>query len=111
MQSALHTELKRNARYAYTRLSDMADLPCFKNQTLIAVNGPAGSSLMVPDPDEGMPPGQRRYQIFLKSTEQPMEIYLVNAKNCNENNITLLDGKSNSKNTNGKIKLSPLASG
>eukprot|EP00511_Aplanochytrium_stocchinoi_P000699 CAMPEP_0204828458 /NCGR_PEP_ID=MMETSP1346-20131115/6226_1 /ASSEMBLY_ACC=CAM_ASM_000771 /TAXON_ID=215587 /ORGANISM="Aplanochytrium stocchinoi, Strain GSBS06" /LENGTH=416 /DNA_ID=CAMNT_0051957541 /DNA_START=58 /DNA_END=1308 /DNA_ORIENTATION=- len=110
MQTVLHMILKENSKYAYTRLSDMADLPCFKNQTLIAVNAPAGSSLEVPDPDEGMPPGQRRYQIFLKSSSVPMEIYLVNATHSPENKFSLVEDQANNGNANGKIAFSPVAS-
>lgn len=31
----------------------------------------------VPDPDEGMPEGERRYQIYLKSPAGPIDVYVV----------------------------------
>lgn len=80
VQQSLHLALKESSGYAYATLTDIADLGCFTDQTLIAVNAPAGSSLEVPDPDEDMPKGQRRYQIVLKSSSGPMEVYLLNAK-------------------------------
>lgn len=33
--------------------------------------------LKVPDPDEGMPEGERRYQIYLKSPRGPIDVYVV----------------------------------
>ncbi|CAN6241817.1 unnamed protein product [Urochloa humidicola] len=53
-------------------------LPCFQNQTLIAIKAPHGSSLEVPNPD--MMTGdsfQRRYRIIIRSTMGPVDIYLV----------------------------------
>jgi len=45
--------------------------------TVIAIKAPSGTTLEVPDPDEGMEYPQRRYQIYLKSTMGPVEVYLV----------------------------------
>lgn len=38
-----------------------------------------GTTLEVPDPDEGMIDGERKYQIQLVSHQGPVDIYLVNA--------------------------------
>ena len=37
------------------------------DHTVIAIKAPSGTTLEVPDPDEGMEYPQRRYQIYLKS--------------------------------------------
>lgn len=45
---------------------------------MLAVKAPYGSTLKVPDPDEGMPPGCRRYEIQLKSrSDEPIEVFLI----------------------------------
>jgi len=48
-----------------------------QNDRLIIIKAPPGTKLDVPDPDEGMEKGKRRYQIFLKSAGGPIEAYLV----------------------------------
>ncbi|GLE05983.1 hypothetical protein PINS_up015194 [Pythium insidiosum] len=62
---------------AYITHDDMRSLSRFKDQSVMAIKAPPGTTLEVPDPDEGMPPGQRRFQIFLKSTDGPVDVYLV----------------------------------
>jgi len=69
-----------NQQLAFITYEDLVNLPCFRNDTLIAVKAPSGTRLEVPDPDEGMPPGQRRYQIFLKSSGEPIDVYLVQSR-------------------------------
>lgn len=44
---------------------------------MLVIRAPAGTKLEVPDPDEGMEPGKRRYQIFLKSSDPHIELYIV----------------------------------
>ena len=44
---------------------------------MIAIKAPSGTTLEVPDPDEGMEYPQRRYQIYLKSHAGPIEVFLV----------------------------------
>jgi hypothetical protein len=46
---------------------DIAELQAYHNDTVIAVRAPPGTSLEVPNPDEGMRLGMRRFQIFLTS--------------------------------------------
>ncbi|CAM9724554.1 unnamed protein product [Chrysoparadoxa australica] len=61
----------------FLQQEDIRDLPCYKNDTVMAIRAPAGTTLEVPDPDEGVQPGQRRYQIYLKSHNGPIDVYLV----------------------------------
>ena len=74
--------------YMYLRYSDLTGLPMFKDDTVIGVRAPIGTNLEVPDPDQGMKAGDRRYQMFLSSTKEqsgqpkpgsggPVDVYLV----------------------------------
>jgi len=69
-------ENQDNAQLAYVTHDDIRRLPNFKGETLIAIKAPSGTTLEVPDPDEGMESGNRRYQIYLKSTGA-IDVYLV----------------------------------
>lgn len=42
-----------------------------------ALNKPDSLGGKVPDPDENMPDGERRYQIYLKSPAGPIDVYVV----------------------------------
>lgn len=65
-------------RLAFLTHGDIRELECFREDTLLAVKAPYGSTLKVPDPDEGMPPGCRRYEIQLKSrSDEPIEVFLI----------------------------------
>jgi len=48
------------------------------DDTLIAIKAPSGTILEVPDPDEGMEPGIRRYQIYLTSSGGGMAVSVIN---------------------------------
>ncbi|KAG8479823.1 hypothetical protein CXB51_029318 [Gossypium anomalum] len=56
---------------------DIKGIPCFQNETLIAIKAPHGTTLEVPDPDEDVDYRQRRYRIILRSTMGPIDVYLV----------------------------------
>ena len=62
----------------YIAEDDIKEIPCFASETLVAVRAPHGTTLEVPDPDEGGDGGdKKRYQIFLKSAAGPVEVFLV----------------------------------
>eukprot|EP01018_Ginkgo_biloba_P031427 Gb_10097 [translate_table: standard] len=79
MQERLRTlsEDEDNRRWLYVTDEDIKNLPCFQNETLIAIKAPHGTTLEVPDPDEAVEYPQRRYQILLRSTMGPIDVYLV----------------------------------
>jgi transcription factor E2F3 len=54
--------------FCYVTHDDMRRQESFADQSVMAIKAPPGTTLEVPDPDEGMPAGKRRFQIFLKST-------------------------------------------
>lgn len=73
--------------YMYVRYSDLSELDIYKQDTVIGVRAPKGTNLEVPDPEQGMEPGAKRYQMFLSSTKPqsgnksgsggPIDVYLV----------------------------------
>ncbi|XP_073066328.1 transcription factor E2FB-like isoform X2 [Primulina eburnea] len=65
------SEDENNQRWLFVTEDDIKNLPCFQNQTLIAIKAPHGTTLEVPDPDEG------RYRIVLRSTMGRIDVYLV----------------------------------
>ncbi|KAJ1696268.1 hypothetical protein LUZ63_004780 [Rhynchospora breviuscula] len=71
------TEDEDNQKWLYVTEDDIKGLPCFQNETLIAIKAPHGTTLEVPDPDEAGDYLQRRYRIVLRSTMGPIDVYLV----------------------------------
>lgn len=61
----------------YLHQRDISSLPHYQQNTVMAIRAPQGTTLEVPDPDEGMPEGERRYQIYLKSPRGPIDVYVV----------------------------------
>ena len=56
------TENAANSARLYVTDEDIAKLPCTANDTVFAVKAPQGTTLEVPDPDDGLETGQRRYR-------------------------------------------------
>ncbi|XP_022152951.1 transcription factor E2FB-like isoform X2 [Momordica charantia] len=71
------SEDDNNQRWLFVTEEDIKGLPCFQNETLIAIKAPHGTTLEVPDPDEAVDYPQRRYRIVLRSTMGPIDVYLV----------------------------------
>ena len=70
-------EQRDNSQLAYVTHDDIRSLPMFKDETLIAIKAPSGTTLEVPDPDEGLDFPSRRFQIYLRSSGGPIDVYLV----------------------------------
>lgn len=66
-----------NSQHAFVTHEDIRNISSFHQDTVIAIKAPSGTTLEVPDPDEGMQSPQRRYQIYLKSHAGPVEVFLV----------------------------------
>ncbi|XP_059460817.1 transcription factor E2FC isoform X2 [Corylus avellana] len=65
-------------KYLFLREEDIATLPCFQNQTLIAVQAPQASYIEVPDPDEDIDfRHQRQYKMIIRSITGPINLYLL----------------------------------
>ena len=68
------------SKLLYVRYSDITELEQYQDDTIIGIKAPVGTNLEVPDPDQGMRAGMRRYQIFLNSSVGsggPIHVYLV----------------------------------
>ncbi|KAH9561899.1 hypothetical protein CY35_05G046000 [Sphagnum magellanicum] len=79
MRERLRTlsENEKNKQWLYVTDEDIKSLSCFQNETLIAIKAPHGTTLEVPDPDEAVEYPHRRFQILLRSTKGPIDVYLV----------------------------------
>ncbi|XP_062894071.1 transcription factor E2F6-like [Mobula hypostoma] len=64
------TEDKENARLAYVTYKDIHGLQAFKEQIVIAIKAPQETKLEVPVPNE------EKIQVYLKSTEGPIDVFL-----------------------------------
>ncbi|CAN1133972.1 Transcription factor E2FA [Linum perenne] len=71
------SEDENNQKWLFVTEDDIKNLPCFMNETLIAIKAPHGTTMEVPDPDEAVDYPQRRYRIILRSTMGPIDVYLV----------------------------------
>ncbi|XP_050229888.1 transcription factor E2FA [Mercurialis annua] len=71
------SEDENSQKWLFVTEEDIKTLPCFQNQTLIAIKAPHGTTLEVPDPDEAVDYPQRRYRIILRSSMGPIDVYLV----------------------------------
>lgn len=69
-----------DSKNAFVTHNEVRSIKDFEGQTIVAIRAPAGTTLEVPDPDEGLHgTGQRRFQIFLKSQDGPVSVYLVSS--------------------------------
>ncbi|PKI35427.1 hypothetical protein CRG98_044197 [Punica granatum] len=71
------SEDPNNQKFLFVTEEDIQSLPSLRNETLIAVKAPHGTTLEVPDPDEAVDYPQRRYRMILRSTLGPIDVYLV----------------------------------
>lgn len=74
------------SEYMYVNFADVTGLPMYSSDTVIGIRAPSGTSLEVPDPDQGMRSGTRRFEIYLSSKRPqhmgggdggPINVYLV----------------------------------
>mmetsp|Transcript_57301 Transcript_57301/g.119799 ORF Transcript_57301/g.119799 Transcript_57301/m.119799 type:complete len:345 (-) Transcript_57301:219-1253(-) len=98
---------------AFVTDEDIRGIPSFRDQTLIAIKAPSGTTLAVPYPDESVPANRRKYQIFLKSKDGPVDIYLVNSPREDEEQSVEddQDGREEEEDYSGQgfLRLSPTA--
>ena len=82
---------QRNSSFksrAFVTDEDIRNITTFKDQTLIAIKAPSGSTLAVPYPDQVPEYDEWRYQIYLKSQDGPVDIYLVSNPRDDESGAT-----------------------
>ncbi len=64
--------------WMYITKDELTSLSSLHEDTIIAVRAPSGTTLEVPDPDKGMRPGIRKFQMFLKSPgSEKIDVLLV----------------------------------
>ena len=69
---------KQGNPWMYITKDELTSLSSLCEDTIIAVRAPDGTMLDVPDPDEGMRPGTRKFQMFLKSPNgEKVDVFLV----------------------------------
>lgn len=83
---------KANQDLGYVTHEDVRTLRDFEGETLIAIKAPPGTTLEVPDPEakdeQGIAaPGPPRYEIFLKSSSGPIDVYLVSQHEDDAGNV------------------------
>jgi hypothetical protein len=61
-------------QYLYIDKSELTSLSSLKDDTIIAIRAPAGTTLDVPDPEEGR---ERKYQMVLKSPGDKVDVFLI----------------------------------
>ncbi|XP_022144160.1 transcription factor E2FC-like [Momordica charantia] len=92
MKQELLRNLEENANHRknlFVTEEDILQIPCFKNQTLIAVKAPQASCIEVPDPDEEACFSERQCRMIIKSTTGPISLYLLrNQKQGQEGSIS-----------------------
>lgn len=80
----------------FVRFKDITAMPEYRSETVIGIRAPTGTSLEVPDPDQGMKPGQRRFEMYLSSKDtqnnkdgqekgEPINVYLVQPRADQQN--------------------------
>ncbi|PKU79311.1 Transcription factor E2FB [Dendrobium catenatum] len=89
------SEDENSSKWLYVTEEDIKQLPCFQNQTLIAIKAPHGTTLEVPDPDEAGENPQRRYTMVLRSTMGQIDVYLVSKFEGTFEELISVDTSSN----------------
>ena len=79
---------RKNDSNLYVTKQEVASLQNYANDTVIAIRAPSGTGLEVPNPDDGMRPGMRRFQIYLTSPPNrgQVKVFLVQHGEKKEHN-------------------------
>ncbi|KAM3710811.1 hypothetical protein ACJW31_01G059900 [Castanea mollissima] len=75
-------------KYLFLTGEDIMSLPCFQNQTLIAIKAPQASNIEVPDPDE------RQCNMTIRSTTGPIDLYLLSKFDSQHESTSVKQAKS-----------------
>ncbi|KAK9800219.1 hypothetical protein WJX73_010809 [Symbiochloris irregularis] len=76
---ALMTDHPANRARLFVTNEDIVRMESTGGDTIFAVTGPQGTTLEIPDPDEGAATGtgERRYRAVMTSDSEPIEVWLV----------------------------------
>ncbi|KAF3446770.1 hypothetical protein FNV43_RR11950 [Rhamnella rubrinervis] len=75
-------------KYLFLRVEDILTLPCFQNQTVIAIKAPQASYIEVPDPDEDAHFFGREYKMIVRSHTGPIDLYLLSKEQGQHEDVT-----------------------
>lgn len=71
-------------QFLYVRRDEITSLQDYANETVLSIRAPSGTTLEVPDPDEGMKPGTRKFEIKMNAPQEPksgeINVYLIQRK-------------------------------
>ncbi|KAK7837032.1 transcription factor e2fc [Quercus suber] len=81
-------------RYLFLTGEDIMSLPCFQNQTLIAIKAPQASNIEVPDPNEDIGFHQRQCNMTIRSTTGPIDLYLLSKFDSQHESTSVKQAKS-----------------
>ncbi|XP_050267658.1 transcription factor E2FC isoform X2 [Quercus robur] len=81
-------------KYLFLTGEDIMSLPCFQNQTLIAIKAPQASNIEVPDPDEDIGFHQRQCNMTIRSTTGPIDLYLLSKFDSQHESMSVKQAKS-----------------
>ena len=66
---------KKGNPWMYIRKDDLTSLSELQNETVIAVRAPTGTTLDVPNPNDGT--GSQKYQMYFKSPGEKVDVFLI----------------------------------
>ncbi|KAM5565104.1 transcription factor E2FC [Rosa sericea] len=96
-------EDRKNKAYLFLTEGDILSVPCFQNQTLIAIKAPHASTIEVLDPDEDIDFPQGQYRMTVRSATGQIDCYLLSNYQGQQEGITVKQenstGSSPCKNT------------
>lgn len=73
------SEDPQQVQFAYISVDDIRALEKMQGESLIVIKAPGGTTLKVPDPFLAGEDGQSRYQIMLKSSGGPIDVWLLDS--------------------------------
>nr|QYW07151.1 transcription factor E2FC [Dimocarpus longan] len=86
-------ENENTRKYLFLTEEDIINLPCFQNQTLIAIKAPPASYIEVPDPNEDIGFPQRQCKMIIRSTTGPIDMYLLSKHQGQGEDVTVRQSK------------------
>ncbi|GMN35766.1 hypothetical protein TIFTF001_005512 [Ficus carica] len=99
-------EDENRKKYLFLTEDDILTLPCFQNQTVIAIKAPQASYIEVPDPDADISFPQRQYKIIVRSSRGPIDLYLLSKLQGQHEEVTTKQTSSKSSSARDSEELS-----
>jgi len=84
IQGHLRDLAENNSDHAWISHESLLNISDFEEETLIAIKAPQGTTLEVPDPEDGMQWPNRKFQIVLNSQQGPIHVFLVSPQDLHD---------------------------